>query len=99
MPHSKKTKGLSIQGCWNDLSTLERVKMILEHPDHFLNLGLITREELSKVMACSETEWEYLIDRDPSILFHDIDIDHTVSTQTYREKLKTALNAVFFEDK
>lgn len=100
MPQTPKQKtGPSVEGLWNDQGSLERVEMILQYPDHFLMSGLVTREELKKVMACTKTEWEYLITRDPNILFHDIDITKKVSTQEYRKQLKDALKASFLKTK
>lgn len=82
---------------WNDQDSLERVEMILQYPDHFLMSGLVTREELKKVMACTKTEWEYLITRDPNILFHDIDITNTVRHQEDSKKMRAAMKAVLFK--
>ena len=97
-PKTKTTERLSIEGRWDGLGTIDRLKMILSHPDHFLNLGLVTREELERVMATSETEWEYILDRDPQTLFHNIDLSGKIFAQQLRAQLKTALMAVFLTD-
>ncbi len=87
--------GPSTTGHWDDLSTFERVKVILASPDHFLNLGLVTRDELSEVMQFSESECEYIIDREDHPLFQNIDIKKDIRTQELRKQLNTALRAVF----
>jgi len=91
-----KTEGLSINGHWDDLNTLERLKMILTHADHFLYQGLITRGELQMLMSTSESEWEYLSENHPDILFTRLNITADVRAQQLRDKLKAALCAVFF---
>ena len=84
-----------IKSHWNDIGTIERVKMILRFPDHFLSLGLVTEEELQEVRSTHESEWEYIIDREDQPLFHNINIKKEISTQTLRDQLKAALMAVF----
>ena len=84
-----------IDGHWNDLSTLERVKVILKNVDHFLFNDLVTRNELREVMSMSESEWEYIIDREDQPLFTRINVKKEISTQYMRDQLKTALSAVF----
>ncbi len=90
-----KTEGPSINGHWDDRTTLERLKMILTNADHFLNQGLITRGELRMLMSTSESEWEYLSENHPDVLFTKINIKADVRAQTLRNELKAALNAVF----
>ena len=94
-----KTKGPSIEGHWNDLTTLERVKMILSNAGHFLSMGLITRQELDRVMATDESEWEYISENHPDVLFQNISIKKEIRAQAHRNELKAALNAAFFESK
>lgn len=87
--------GKPVEGRWNGLGTFERLKMILSHPDHFLSLGLVTRDELGKVMEASETELEYILEREEQPLFQYINIKHNTATQDLRRQLKAALKAVF----
>lgn len=87
--------GKPVEGRWNGLGTFERLKMILSSPDRFLSLGLITREELQKVMEASETELEYIIEREEQPLFHSINIKQNTATQHLRRQFKAALKAVF----
>lgn len=89
--------GPSTTGHWDDLNTFERVKVILASPDHFLNLGLVTRDELTEVMQLSESECEYIIDREDQPLFHNINIKNPVSVQALRDQMEVALKATFFE--
>jgi hypothetical protein len=91
----KDIEGTPIESRWNGLNTFERYKMILEHPDHFLSLGLITRDELDRVMKASDTELEYILEREEKPLFHNINLKGTVYTQELRNLFKTALQAVF----
>ena len=93
-----KTKGIAgkpVEGHWNGLGTLERLQMILSHPDHFLSLGLVARNELGRVMEASETELEYIIGREEQPLFQSVNIKHNTTTQDHRSQLKAALKAVF----
>jgi len=87
--------GPSIEGHWNDLTVLERLNMILSNPDHFLYQGLVTRGELQMVMELSEGGREYIIDREEQPLFTMINLKSPINTQALRDKLKTALSAVF----
>jgi len=96
MKHSPVTSmGPSIESHWNDIGTLERVKMILQFPDHFLSLGLVTPQEIEEVKMTSESEWEYIIDREDQPLFHNINIKKEIGTQMLRNQLKAALAAAF----
>ena len=90
----KDIEGTAIENHWNGLTPRERYEMILEHPDHFLSLGLVTNDEVERVKSASETELEYIIDRGTP-LFHNIDLKGTVYAQTLRKLLKTALLAAF----
>ncbi len=88
-------KGPSINGHWDDLTVLERLNLILDNADHFLNPGLITRGELQMVMEASEGGWEYIIEREDQPLFTKINLKADVNTQELRDQLKAALRAVF----
>lgn len=85
----------SLTGHWDDLTTLERVKMVLDYADHFLSLGLVTRQELDRLMATSESEWEYLSENHPDVLFTNINIQKEIRAQAHRDELKAALRAAF----
>lgn len=94
----EKTKNIqrgSIESRWNGLNTFDRLKMILNYSDHFLNLGLITRDELDRVMSTSETEWEYVLDREDQPMFRNINLKQNATAQQLRNQLKAALKAVF----
>jgi hypothetical protein len=84
-----------IESHWNDLGTLERVKLILQYTDHFLSLGLVTPQEIQEVAMTSESEWEYIIDREEQPLFQNINIKKEIGTQNLRSQLKAALAAAF----
>lgn len=91
----KDIEGKTIESRWNGLTTYDRLQMILSTPDHFLSLGLVTRDELDRVMDASETELEYIIDREDQPLFQNINLKQNTATQTLRNQFKTALQAVF----
>jgi len=91
----KDIEGTKIESRWNGLTTYDRLRMILSTPDHFLSLGLITRDELDRVMEASETELEYIIDREEHPLFQNINLKQNTATQILRHQFKTALQAVF----
>jgi len=84
-----------IESHWNDLGTLERVKLILQYTDHFLSLGLVTPQEVEEVAMTSESEWEYIIDREEQPLFQNINIKKEIRMQTLRDQMKAALRAAF----
>ncbi len=90
----KDIEGNKIESLWNRLDPLCRLQMILNTPDHFLSLGLVTRDELSRVMDASDTELEYIIDRETQPLFQNINLKQTFATQALRHKIKAALKAV-----
>ena len=69
--------------------------MILKHPDYFLSMGLVTPKELEEVEMTSETEWEYIIDREEQPLFQNINIKKETRAQVLRSQFKAALRAVF----
>ena len=92
---TKDIEGVKIESRWNGLTTFDRLKMILSYPDHFLSLGLVTRDELERVMGSSETELEYVMEREDQPLFQNINLKQTTYTQNLRNQLKTALKAVF----
>ena len=92
---TKDIEGVTIESRWNGLNPFSRLKMILEHPDHFLSLGLITRDELERVMGVSETELEYVIEREDQPLFQNFNLKGNVYAQNLRRQLKNALQAVF----
>jgi hypothetical protein len=91
---TKDIVGVSIESRWNGLNTFDRLKMILEHPDHFLSLGLVTRDELERVMGASETELEYVIDREDQPLFQNFNLKGNIYAQNLRKQLNAALKAV-----
>jgi hypothetical protein len=93
-PKTKTNERLSVDGRWDGLDFIGRIKMILHSPDHFLSLGLITRDELDRVMATSETEWEYVVDRGYP-MFQNINIKAKTYTQPLQHLFRTALKAVF----
>lgn len=95
-PHPDKPTGTNIEGHWNDLPTIERLKMILDHRDLFVSLGLVTPMEIAMVAVTSESEWEYVIDREDQPLFKKINIKKEMDTQILRDRLQAALRAAFF---
>ena len=99
MPRSKKTMGTTIEGLWNGLSSFERINVVRDNPDLFISAGLTTRDEMEKIMSCSESDVEYLAETHPDILLHDIDITDTVRHQEHSEELRTAMKAVFSKQK
>lgn len=99
MPSSKKTVGTTIEGLWNGLSSFERINVVRENPDLFISAGLATRDEIEKIMACSESDVEYLAETHPEILLREIDITDTVRHQEHSKELRTAVSAVFSKRK
>ena len=69
--------------------------MILTYTDYFLSMGLVTQDELDEVALTSETEWEYIIEREEQPLFHNLNIKNQIRTQKFRDQMKAALRAVF----
>lgn len=93
--HPEKSPGSSIQRRWDGLGTLERVKLIFNHADSFLQEHLVTRDEIDRLMATSESEWEYVIDRQEHPLFKNIGVKNDYHVQPLRKQLKAALSAAF----
>jgi hypothetical protein len=91
----KNIEGMPIESRWNGLTTFERLRMILNYPDHFLSLGLVTPYELDRVRGASDTELEYVIDREEQPLFQNINLKQNTVTQILRHQFKAALQAVF----
>ena len=79
---------------WNGRSSFERLKMILGHPDLFLSQCLVTPDELARATAVSETEIEYLLEREPHTIFSNLQLENKIETQKHRHQIMTALQAV-----
>jgi len=58
-------------------------------------MGLVTQQEIEECAMTSESEWEYIIDREEQPLFQNVNIKKEIRTQTLRGQLKAALKAVF----
>ena len=96
MPLNKMaTTDISPTGHWNGLSTFERLKLILEHRDLFVSLALVSNAEVELATQIPMRDWEYMITREKQPVFSTLSLKDTCETQTCREKLKTALRAVF----
>ena len=80
---------------WDDLGTLERLKLILQHADLFLSLRLITQSELDMINEMHESEWEYILDREDQPLLTSIHLKKNLEEQYHRYYLESALESIF----
>lgn len=79
---------------WDDMGFLDRLKMILENRDLFLNLRLVTEGEVTVVDEMSPTELEYIVEREDQPIFTSINLKKAVEEQAvehHRDNLKAAL--------
>jgi hypothetical protein len=93
-PLSKIT-GKEIAAQWDGRDFLGRIKMILDNRELFWSLGLVTPGELTAASSMSESAIEYILNREDQPIFTSINIKEDVGMQHHREKLETALRAVF----
>jgi hypothetical protein len=80
---------------WDGRDFLGRLQMILDNRDIFWSLGLVTLGELAMASSMSESALEYILKREEQPIFTSINIKENVEMQHHREKLETALRAVF----
>jgi len=91
----RKSSGEEIVAKWDGMTIMERLKLIMDHSDLFLDRRLITGSEISMVDAMPESAREYIVDREEQPLFTSLHLKETVAAQQHRDKLKAALQAVF----
>ncbi len=80
---------------WDGRDFLGRLQMVLKNRQLFWSLGLITTSELEMVTAMSESAREYVINRENKPFFESIHLKEDVEAQNHRDKLESALRAVF----
>ncbi|MBN2306358.1 hypothetical protein JXD20_00020 [Candidatus Peregrinibacteria bacterium] len=91
----RTSSGNKIAAKWDGMDFMERLKLIMNFADKFLEYGLIARSELALVTGMPESDWEYIVGREDQPLFTSIHLKKEVAAQLHREKLKAALWAVF----
>lgn len=94
-PRLKKSTGRKIATHWDGRSFLDRLQLIIENCELFQSLRLITHGELYIASNMSESGLEYVLNREDCPIFTNINLKKDVKTQAYRNKLETALSAVF----
>lgn len=94
-PRRTKSAGAGIVTHWDGRDFLGRLQMIMDNRELFWSLGLITQSELEMVAAMSESGIEYVIDREDQPFFQSINLKKDIEMQNHRDKLETALKAVF----
>jgi hypothetical protein len=95
VPHPDKSAGKEIVTHWDGRDFFGRLQMVLDNRQLFWSLGLITTSELEMVTAMSESAREYVIDREDQPFFESIHLKKDIETQNHRDKLESALRAVF----
>jgi len=69
----------------------------MEHRDLFWALGLVTTSELAMASTLSESDREYVLNREDCPIFTSLNIKQLIENQNHREKMKAALRAVFLK--
>ena len=90
-----KSQGKSLSQYWNQLDAFGRLRLILDHADAFLRNHLVSRSEIDTARVISLSNWEYMLEREKNPLFTTIHIKDGFSAQARRDRLRTALQAVF----
>ena len=80
---------------WDGRDFLGRLKMIMDNRDLFWSLGLIAESEIELVMGMPESAIEYIIEREDQPFFTSINLKQDLEVQNHRDKLNSALRAVF----
>ncbi|MBN2086884.1 hypothetical protein JW758_00910 [Candidatus Peregrinibacteria bacterium] len=94
-PVIAKSAGSKIAVQWNGRSLLGRLQLIIENSELFHSLRLVTNGELYIAGAMSQSGLEYVLNREDCPIFTNINIKKDIEEQDFRERLETALNAVF----
>ena len=89
--------GLEISSLWDGMDFSGRLKIIMDHRDLFWALGLVTTSELAMASSLSESDREYVLNREDCPIFTSLNIKQNIDAQYHREKLKAALGAVFLK--
>jgi len=96
VPLRKKSPGVSdIVAKWDDRNSLSRLQLIMDNFELFKVMQLITQNEIEWLMKISESEREYIVNREDNPIFTRLNLKATLATQLHRRKLKVALEAVF----
>ena len=80
---------------WDGRSLLARLALVIENSELFQSLRLVTHGELDMVGEMSESGLEYVLGREDCPIFTSINLKKDVEAQNHRNKLETALSAVF----
>lgn len=89
--------GLEISSLWDGMDFLGRLKIIMDHRDLFWDLGLVTTSELAMASRLSESDREYVLNREDCPIFTSLNLKKQIENQYHREKMKAALRAVFLK--
>lgn len=91
----RKSSGEDIAARWDGMDFMERLNLVMDHPDLFLVYRLVAESELAAVDAMPDSALEYIVEREDQPLFTSLHLKQTVAAQQHRDKLKAALKAVF----
>jgi len=91
----RKSPGNKIVARWDGMNLMERLKLIMDHASLLLASGLIAPNEIALVEAMPESAIEYIVHREDQPMFTSINIKKEIAAQLHRNKLETALKAVF----
>ena len=95
LPRLQTSAGHETTIHWDGKDLLSRLKLVLNNRDLFCKWGLVTEAEFAMLENMSESAIEYVLEREEQPFFTSIHLKKDVETQHHREKLLTALRAVF----
>ena len=95
MPYvSTKTTGRNVMHVWDRLDPFSRLQLILTHGEAFLQHHLVSPSELRVAQDITESQWEYILEREPQPLFTTLNLKDPYREQTFRGHLKDALHFI-----
>lgn len=86
-----------LQQLWDAKTPRERLELVMQNEDLFWALELVTEAELKVLYATSPSNRLYVLQREVQPFFTSININQPLENQVHAEKLKAALNAVFYK--
>lgn len=85
----------TVIGKWDAMTPFERLSLIRRNAELFWDLRLVSQSEIEALMAMSESDTEYIVNREDHPIFTSLDLKQNLEAQIHREKVKAALRAVF----
>ncbi len=93
-PEQKTPQAESVNYLWDGSSLGERVQMILDYAEHFIEAGLLKPMELVAAVQLSESEVEYQVEQGRQAIFEKLDLKKGVMQQRVWRKLRNILEDI-----